>query len=200
MRKNIITAAIALVVSQAIAQPKIFSDVQNEDGRSIGTNLVTFASYKKGFKWDMCMSYYEKYEDGDTTSVYAVGFDLSTRTPIDMDEDSRMLIKFDNDTIIETTVLHKLGPTDFHFKSTYGVVSYTFMPFYILTDAQMDYISAHKIVKIRLEAPWSNQGYFDYYEAPHSKIWTPSETIAAFRKVIQKRLREKPNNTIYDNF
>ena len=185
MRKNIITAAIALVVSQAIAQPKIFSDVQNEDGRSIGTNLVTFASYKKGFKWDMCMSYYEKYEDGDTTSVYAVGFDLSTRTPI---------------SIIETTVLHKLGPTDFHFKSTYGVVSYTFMPFYILTDAQLDYISAHKIVKIRLEAPWSNQGYFDYYEAPHSKIWTPSETIAAFRKVIQKRLREKPNNTIYDNF
>ena len=200
MRKAILSAAIFMAVIQSFAQPGIFSDIQNEEGRTILTSSETFASYKKGLKWNMSMSYCEVYEDGDTTSLYAVGFDLSVHTPIEMEADSRMLIKFENDSIIETSLLHKLSPSDFHYKNTYGVISYTFTPSYILTDAQMNYISSHKIVKIRLEAPWNTQGYFDYYEAPNSKVWAPSETIAALRKVIQKRLREKPNNTIYDNF
>lgn len=200
MKQIIFIAAISMAASSVSAQSRVIYDHHDEASRVVSTGKVTFASYKKGFSWDMSLAYVEKYSQFDTLSYYAVGFWLTTKTPIDVPADSRMLIRFENDSVVETSMATPLTPSSFTFRTSYGVSTYSFCPEYILDTELMNYIATHKIVKIRLEAPWSMTGLFDYYIDPRSKIWTPSETITALRQVIDTHLKGKPSNTLYDDF
>lgn len=198
--KTLISIAALLLAAQLNAQTKsITFDQQDRDSRLVSTRSVTFASYKKGFNWDMNMVYCEVYR-ADTVSFYAVGFDLNVGTPSRIPEDARMLMRFDNDSVIELKIMQAVEETDFHLKRVYTSLTYHFSPHYIIPSDVMDYISKHKIIKIRLEAPWNPQGHFDYELAENSKIWAASETIINLRDVIRNYLVTKPSNSLYDDF
>lgn len=193
-------AAMMIAASSTNAQIRVIYDHHDEASRVVGTGKVTFASYKKGFSWDMSLAYIEQYSPFDTLSFYVVGFWLTTKSPTNVPADSRMLIRFENDSVVETSIFNPLTPSSFTYQVNYGVSTYSFCPEYILDNELIDYIANHKIVKIRLEAPWSMTGLFDYYIDPRSKIWTPSETITSLRRAIDTYLKGKPSNTLYDDF
>ena len=198
--KTLISIAAVLLAAQLNAQTKsITFDQQDQDSRLVSTRSVTFASYKKGFNWDMNMVYCEVYR-ADTVSFYAVGFDLNVGTTSRIPEDARLLMRFDTDSVAELNIMKELKETDFHLRRVYTTITYSFSPYYVIPTELMDYISKHKIIKIRLEAPWNAQGHFDYELADNSKIWAASESIINLRDVIKNYLVTKPSNKLYDDF
>ena len=195
-----IVAALLLAAHLNAQTRSIVFDQHDHDSRMICTKSVTFASYKKGFNWDLHVIYCEQYNEADTVRFYAVGFDLNTAAPTHVSAESRMLMKFDTDSVAELNIMKELKETDFHLRRVYTTITYSFSPYYVIPTELMDYISKHKIIKIRLEAPWNAQGHFDYELADNSKIWAASESIINLRDVIKNYLVTKPSNKLYDDF
>lgn len=200
MKKLIFTLTLALMAAHLFAIDYIFSDSQNEEGRTILTKSVTFADYKRGFSYDLQLYYQERYIDGDTLRTFLVGFPLIRNQVCTMTKGQRLLLKFDDDSIKELYLFEDLTEQNNHYSITYHVGHYNITPFYELTPDDLDYIQSHRIIKIRMEADWSTVGFFDYYLAEHSKVWTPSETITTLHSAILTRIQSKPHNTIYDDF
>lgn len=200
MRLLLSVVMLALMSASLRAQVRIFSDVQDENGRNIITEEAVFAKYKRGVSCNTLLVYTEQYINGDTLHFWNIGFPLSLPSPCSVPKGTRILIKFDNGNIMERHLSYDVGPHNFHYHLVYTTVTYQFTPLYGLDDADIDYMSSHKIVKIRLEAPWNRYGHYDIELAPNSSIWTPSETISALSEIIRARVKAIPHDTLYDNF
>ncbi len=199
MKKFILPIILISMAAHLHAQ-RIFSDQQNEHERYIDTFPVTFADYKKGFSYDLSVTYKEIYQEADTIKQWRVGFWLTLGHPSKMDEGQRILLKFEDGSIMERYLSYPLTEANFSINRVYNVITYKFTPFYDFSEEDIDYISEHRIVKIRLEAEWNARGYFEYEVAPHSKVWRPSEVIKTLSSAIRARLQSRPHNTIYDDF
>lgn len=182
------------------AQSLILTDHQTPEGRTVVTQPMLFASYKNKTTHQLSLVYNEQYLAGDTIRLYRLGFIVTVGRRSHMDEGQRILIKFDNDSIIERTLAYPLHPSDFEIQETYGVISYTAAPFYTLYPDDISYIINNEITRIRIEAYWANPGHFTWSKAPTSKIWRPTSVIKELYEAICAQLRHSRADSFYDDF
>lgn len=88
-------------------------------------------------------------KEGDTT--FFLGLTLVEKEKIQIDKGRKLLIKFDDGSIMELSNFTRIGPGDYQYSVSSGSVSYYFMPQYTITEEQITKLSNKKVIKIRIE-------------------------------------------------
>lgn len=198
--RQLMTLVGLMATTWTFAQSPIFTDRQTPEGRTIVTNPVLFASYKNKTTHHLSLAYNEQYVAGDTIRLYRLGLHITVGDRSHMDEGQRILIKFDNDSVMERFLAYPLHPPDFEMKKTYSVISYEATPFYTLYPEDIAYIINNEIIRIRIEAYWAAPGHFTWSKAPTSKVWCPTSAIKELYEAIRERLKISRTDSLYDDF
>ena len=198
MKRHVLLILAFLFFSTIHAQVEIIKDVQSDTRRTITTSSASFMELKKNGSFAAFMQYVQTF-GASPSQQWLLGFEITTLTTDEMTAGMKLLIKCDDGTIITGHLASDINEEDFDSKPIMGTVFYHIYPRYILSEADLDYIAAHKIVKIRLEAPWNKWGYMDM-PREDIKTWTPSDTFTSLFIAIKTRLRSVPDNSIYHDF
>ncbi len=187
--KKIIFTLLVLLPLLTMAQSKIIIDKVDSDGtRTIATKCTLM---RNGFT-DKCPLKFGLvafvFADGKHTTDLCL--ELDRLSPLAIPKDGVLLIKLDNDEILE---LHQALPTleTKDIVGTYvkaaGMTTYTTHAMYPLTDAQLQLIHSKLITKIRLETETKT---FDQVYKPkrQQKLY---QILSAQCEEVSKRLAEK---------
>ena len=198
MKRHFLLILALFVFASIRAQVEIIKDVQSDTRRTITTSSATLMELKKNGSFTVFMQYVQTFGTSPSQQ-WLLGFDITTLTTDEMTAGMKVLIKCDDGAIIEGRLVSDIPESAFMSKPILGTVFYHIYPRYILAESDLDHIAAHKIVKIRMEAPWNKWGHFDM-PSEDVKLWTPSETITALFVALKTRLRSVPDNSIYHDF
>ena len=198
MKTHILLILFLSVCASVCAQVEIIRDLQSDTRRNIVTSNATLLELKKNGSFEVYMEYVQTF-GASPAHRWFLGFDITTLTRDEMQAGMKLLIKCDDGYIIECRLVSEINEEDFVSRVIMGQTFYHIYPRYELTEEAIDYIAAHKIVKMRVEAPWNRWGRFDFPQ-PDSKPWSPSETITSLCIAIKTRLRTVPDNSIYHDF
>ena len=198
MKRHALLILAFLFFSTIHAQVEIIKDVQSDTRRTITTSSAPLMELKKNGSFTVFMQYVQTFGTSPSQQ-WLLGFDITTLTTDEMTAGMKVLIKCDDGAIIEGRLVSDIPESAFMSKPILGTVFYHIYPRYILAESDLDHIAAHKIVKIRMEAPWNKWGHFDM-PSEDVKLWTPSETITALFVALKTRLRSVPDNSIYHDF
>ena len=198
MKRHFLLILALFVFASIRAQVEIIKDVQSDTRRTITTSSAPLMELKKNGSFTVFMQYVQTFGTSPSQQ-WLLGFDITTLTTGEMTAGMKVLIKCDDGAIIEGRLVSDIPESAFMSKPILGTVFYHIYPRYILAESDLDHIAAHKIVKIRMEAPWNKWGHFDM-PSEDVKLWTPSETITALFVALKTRLRSVPDNSIYHDF
>ena len=198
MKRHFLLILALFVFASIRAQVEIIKDVQSDTRRTITTSSAPLMELKKNGSFTVFMQYVQTFGTSPSQQ-WLIGFDITTLTTGEMTAGMKVLIKCDDGAIIEGRLVSDIPESAFMSKPILGTVFYHIYPRYILAESDLDHIAAHKIVKIRMEAPWNKWGHFDM-PSEDVKLWTPSETITALFVALKTRLRSVPDNSIYHDF
>ena len=198
MKRHFLLILALFVFASIRAQVEIIKDVQSDTRRTITTSSAPLMELKKNGSFTVFMQYVQTFGTSPSQQ-WLLGFDITTLTTDEMTAGMKVLIKCDDGAIIEGRLVSDIPESAFMSKPILGTVFYHIYPRYILAESDLDHIAAHKIVKIRMEAPWNKWGHFDM-PSEDVKLWTPSETITALFVALKTRLRSVPDNSIYHDF
>lgn len=198
MKRHFLLILALFVFATIRAQVEIIKDVQSDTRRTITTSSAPLMELKKNGSFTVFMQYVQTFGTSPSQQ-WLLGFDITTLTTDEMTAGMKVLIKCDDGAIIEGRLVSDIPESAFMSKPILGTVFYHIYPRYILAESDLDHIAAHKIVKIRIEAPWNKWGHFDM-PSEDVKLWTPSETITALFVALKTRLRSVPDNSIYHDF
>ena len=198
MKRHFLLILALFVFATIRAQVEIKKDVQSDTRRTITTSSAPLMELKKNGSFTVFMQYVQTFGTSPSQQ-WLLGFDITTLTTDEMTAGMKVLIKCDDGAIIEGRLVSDIPESAFMSKPILGTVFYHIYPRYILAESDLDHIAAHKIVKIRMEAPWNKWGHFDM-PSEDVKLWTPSETITALFVALKTRLRSVPDNSIYHDF
>lgn len=198
MKRHFLLILALSVFATIRAQVEIIKDVQSDTRRTITTSSAPLMELKKNGSFTVFMQHVQTFGTSPSQQ-WLLGFDITTLTTDEMTAGMKVLIKCDDGAIIEGRLVSDIPESAFMSKPILGTVFYHIYPRYILAESDLDHIAAHKIVKIRMEAPWNKWGHFDM-PSEDVKLWTPSETITALFVALKTRLRSVPDNSIYHDF
>ncbi len=125
----------------------------------------------------------------DTTFILMVTLNEGKLT---IDKGRKMLIKFEDNTIMELSNISKIGPTDYDYNVTRYGTDYYVYPDYKLTVNQINELMTKKAVKVRIE---HDLGEIDRELSGQNKL---GKGITAEYESIIEALNTKKN--IYSNF
>lgn len=186
MKKFIICAICLFASYSSFAQ--IHMDKVEEDGSRI---IIT--SSKNIYKgWlnaaAVCLVYAtlpeQEYETIELSLTLNEG-------KMQFDKGRKLLLKFNDGSIMELSNSEHIGPTDYTYAVTSEGTDYYTHPRYPITKEQITEIVRKEVVKIRIE---NNVGYFDR-EIKRNKF---SDAIMTLYKAIY--IRKQTNNNVYNNF
>ena len=188
---------------KAWVKPKIETDKQYEDGRRhISTKSVSFANTGMRGKVYPTICWLRK-SIWDNGTSYTLVFDITREGKTLIGEGSRLLLKFDDDSIIELTINNKVDGLSNEPKvgrSVYGggtvYTYYICHPSYSLTEQQIQKIISQEVVKIRMEIN-TGEGYVDV-GTDNTKGLYFSDTLRECYNAISEK--EKQSNGLYDGF
>ncbi|MCD7713692.1 MAG: hypothetical protein LUI08_01985 [Prevotella sp.] len=127
-------------------------------------------------------------DDGEI--IYILYFTLD-EGKMQIDKGRKLLIKLENDSIVELESATKIGPADYTFDVDRGVTSYYVKPLYIISEEDIENICKGNAKKIRIE---NNIGNIDR-EIKKNNFSTKLEKMYA---VIKEALSEKKD--VYSGF
>lgn len=198
MKRHALLVLALFMFATIHAQVEIIKDVQSDTRRTVTTSSASFMELKKNGSFAAFMQYVQTF-GASPSQQWLLGFEITTLTTDEMTAGMKLLIKCDDGAIVEGRLVSDIPESAFMSKPILGTVFYHIYPRYILAESDLDHIAAHKIVKIRMEAPWNKWGHFDM-PSEDVKLWTPSETITALFVALKTRLRSVPDNSIYHDF
>lgn len=188
---------------KAWVKPKVETDKQYEDGRRhISTKSVSFANTGMRGKVYPTICWLRK-SIWDNGTSYTLVFDITREEKTLIGEGSRLLLKFDDDSIIELTINNKVDGLSNEpnvGRSVYGggmvYTYYTCHPSYSLTEQQIQKIISQEVVKIRMEIN-TGEGYVDV-GTDNTKGLYFSDTLRECYNAIAEK--EKQSNGLHDGF
>ena len=188
---------------KAWVKPKVETDKQYEDGRRhISTKSVSFANTGMRGKVYPTICWLRK-SIWDNGTSYTLVFDITREGKTLIGEGSRLLLKFDDDSIIELTINNKVDGLSNEpnvGRSVYGggmvYTYYTCHPSYSLTEQQIQKIISQEVVKIRMEIN-TGEGYVDV-GTDNTKGLYFSDTLRECYNAIAEK--EKQSNGLHDGF
>ena len=188
---------------KAWVKPKVETDKQYEDGRRhISTKGVSFANTGMRGKVYPTICWLRK-SIWDNGTSYTLAFDITREEKTLIGEGSRLLLKFDDDSIIELTINNKVDGLSNEpnvGRSVYGggmvYTYYTCHPSYSLTEQQIQKIISQEVVKVRMEIN-TGEGYVDV-GTDNTKGLYFSDTLRECYNAIAEK--EKQSNGLHDGF
>lgn len=184
-------------------KPKVETDKQYEDGRRhISTKSVSFANTGMRGKVYPTICWLRK-SIWDNGTSYTLVFDITREGKTLIGEGSRLLLKFDDDSIIELTINNKVDGLSNEpnvGRSVYGggmvYTYYTCHPSYSLTEQQIQKIISQEVVKIRMEIN-TGEGYVDVGTDNTKGLYFSDTLRECFNAIAEK---EKQSNGLHDGF
>lgn len=188
---------------KAWVKPKVETDKQYEDGRRhISTKRVSFANTGMRGKVYPTICWLRK-SIWDNGTSYTLVFDITREEKTLIGEGSRLLLKFDDDSIIELTINNKVDGLSNEpnvGRSVYGggmvYTYYTCHPSYSLTEQQIQKIISQEVVKIRMEIN-TGEGYVDVGTDNTKGLYFSDTLRECFNAIAEK---EKQSNGLHDGF
>ena len=188
---------------KAWVKPKVETDKQYEDGRRhISTKSVSFANTGMRGKVYPTICWLRK-SIWDNGTSYTLVFDIMREGKTLIGEGSRLLLKFDDDSIIELTINNKVDGLSNEpnvGRSVYGggmvYTYYTCHPSYSLTEQQIQKIISQEVVKIRMEIN-TGEGYVDVGTDNTKGLYFSDTLRECFNAIAEK---EKQSNGLHDGF
>lgn len=188
---------------KAWVKPKVETDKQYEDGRRhISTKSVSFANTGMRGKVYPTICWLRK-SIWDNGTSYTLVFDITREGKTLIGEGSRLLLKFDDDSIIELTINNKVDGLSNEpnvGRSVYGggmvYTYYTCHPSYSLTEQQIQKIISQEVVKIRMEIN-TGEGYVDVGTDNTKGLYFSDTLRECYNAIVEK---EKQSNGLYDGF
>jgi hypothetical protein len=188
---------------KAWVKPKVETDKQYEDGRRhISTKSVSFANTGMRGKVYPTICWLRK-SIWDNGTSYTLVFDITREEKTLIGEGSRLLLKFDDDSIIELTINNKVDGLSNEpnvGRSVYGggmvYTYYTCHPSYSLTEQQIQKIISQEVVKIRMEIN-TGEGYVDVGTDNTKGLYFSDTLRECFNAIAEK---EKQSNGLHDGF
>lgn len=188
---------------KAWVKPKVETDKQYEDGRRhISTKSVSFANTGMRGKVYPTICWLRK-SIWDNGTSYTLVFDIMREGKTLIGEGSRLLLKFDDDSIIELTINNKVDGLSNEpnvGRSVYGGgMVYTYYichPSYSLTEQQIQKIISQEVVKIRMEIN-TGEGYVDVGTDNTKGLYFSDTLRECFNAIAEK---EKQSNGLHDGF
>ena len=188
---------------KAWVKPKVETDKQYEDGRRhISTKSVSFANTGMRGKVYPTICWLRK-SIWDNGTSYTLVFDITREGKTLIGEGSRLLLKFDDDSIIELTINNKVDGLSNEpnvGRSVYGggmvYTYYTCHPSYSLTEQQIQKIISQEVVKIRMEIN-TGEGYVDVGTDNTKGLYFSDTLRECFNAIAEK---EKQSNGLHDGF
>lgn len=178
-------------------KPKILTDKQHEDGyRRITTTTVGFAKTALMNKLSpVSCSLTKRKRQGEST--YAITFYYWQRNEIHIKEGSRLLLKFEDGSIMTLRIANPIGvlENERHVQSNL-TVTYSCSPSYSMTEEQLLKITSQEVVKLRMEID-TGEGYVDV-STDNTKGLFFSDTLRECYYAISEK--EKQSNGLYDGF
>ena len=186
---------------KAWVKPKVETDKQYEDGRRhISTKSVSFANTGMRGKVYPTICWLRK-SIWDNGTSYTLVFDIMREGKTLIGEGSRLLLKFDDDSIIELTINNKVDGLSNEpnvGRSVYGggmvYTYYTCHPSYSLTEQQIQKIISQEVVKIRMEIN-TGEGYVDVGTDNTKGLYFSDTLRECFNAIAEK---EKQSNGLHD--
>lgn len=186
---------------KAWVKPKVETDKQYEDGRRhISTKGVSFANTGTRGKVYPTICWLRK-SIWDNGTSYTLVFDIMREGKTLIGEGSRLLLKFDDDSIIELTINNKVDGLSNEpnvGRSVYGggmvYTYYTCHPSYSLTEQQIQKIISQEVVKIRMEIN-TGEGYVDVGTDNTKGLYFSDTLRECFNAIAEK---EKQSNGLHD--
>ena len=188
---------------KAWVKPKVETDKQYEDGRRhISTKGVSFVNTGMRGKVYPTICWLRK-SIWDNGTSYTLVFDITREGKTLIGEGSRLLLKFDDDSIIELTINNKVDGLSNEpnvGRSVYGggmvYTYYTCHPSYSLTEQQIQKIISQEVVKIRMEIN-TGEGYVDVGTDNTKGLYFSDTLRECFNAIAEK---EKQSNGLHDGF
>ncbi len=87
--------------------------------------------------------------EGDTS--FFLELTIIDNSRLQIDKGRKLLIKFEDGTIMELQNFTKIGPGDYQYKVSSGSVNYYMEPFYSITQEQIKQLMTKRASKIRIE-------------------------------------------------
>ena len=188
---------------KAWVKPKVKTDKQYEDGRRhISTKGVSFANAGMRSKVYPTICWLRK-SIWDNGTSYTLVFDIIREGKTLIGEGSRLLLKFDDDSIIELTINKKVDELSNEpnvDRSVYGggmvYTYYTCHPSYDLTESQIQKIISQEVVKIKMEIN-TGEGYVAVGTDNTKGLYFSDTLRECFNAIAEK---EKQSNGLHDGF
>lgn len=196
-------ALMSFVVN--INAQKIYADKQNEDGsRIVTTTNVPFALRDNIFdtfrKKDKRPDFFDLsttcFIDQNGKKLYSLDFFVSnSRNKICMDKGSRLLLKLNNDSIIELRSNKNVNDYDNKIDIIGGKTTYSVSFSYDISNSIINILKRNKVVKMRMETDYD---YFDLDSSYYNSFFSFSKSFLKCINLIDKELQK--SNDLYDNF
>jgi hypothetical protein len=196
-------ALISFVVN--VNAQKIYADKQNEDGsRIVTTTNVPFALRDNIFdvfrKKDKRPDFFDLsttcFIDQNGKKLYSLDFFVSnSRNKICMDKGSRLLLKLNNDSIIELRSNKNVNDYDNKIDIIGGKTTYSVSFSYDISNSIINILKRNKVVKMRMETDYD---YFDLDSSYYNSFFSFSKSFLKCINLIDKELQK--SNDLYDNF
>lgn len=139
---------VSVILSSCSVQKVIQVDKTEEDGkRTISSkryNLYRGWSTSIGYNLDCII-----LAEGDTS--FFLGLIIQEDTRLRIDEGRKLLIKFEDGTLMELMNFTRIGPGDYTYSVSSSSVSYYMRPFYSITQEQIKQLMTKRASKIRIE-------------------------------------------------
>jgi len=191
---------ILLMGTLACHAQQVIMDKQEANGdRDIATSSVIFTQDKgllgTGVKYDISMMFSRTKHDSLYSDSYLILLPLKLLTSRSLDVGRKLLLKTQNDSIIELVNTLPIKTTDNAYEIIGHTIVYTLEPYYGAGPSQIQQIINGGIKKLRIEL---NTGAFDLQPNDKNKFWNFSLAVKMCYDCIQKRL--KYNNDLRNGF
>jgi len=177
---------------------KIETDKQKEDGeRYISTSIAVYAHSRKFLDEKYEAFYLARFTSKDMSeddALYLLSFHMSTNTRLNMDENSRLIVKLSDGEVLTFFLSGEVGFFD-NKANVYGSSTwYNSRPSYKIKSSDVKKMIEGDVTKLRME---TNLGYIDFDKEKYSK-WLFSDVLKQCYDLIQEKAQK--SNDLYEGF
>lgn len=161
------------------------------------TRIIMSHSKNLYSEWASGASFSVEYGKSGNTEVWSIGLCLNEGKRV-IDKGRKLLLKFDDGSIIELENNTEIGPGDYEYEvSKYGTNYYVY-PSYNITEEQIQKIIDGNVIKVRIE---DNVGYLDREIKGKKKKSVKSRMSEDIKELYDNvKAASQQGKSIYDNF
>lgn len=194
MKKNFIMVFAGLLFANIGLSQNVKADKYSVED---STRIIMSHSKNLYSEWASGASFSVEYGKSGNIEIWSIGLCLNEGKRV-IDKGRKLLLKFDDGSIIELKNNTEIGPGDYEYEvSKYGTNYYVY-PSYNITEEQIQKIIDGNVIKVRIE---DNIGYLDREIKGKKKKSVKSRMSEDMKELYENvKAASQQGKSIYDNF